>query len=863
MSVSAAVPRGASSHRAALTALYLAVSTPSFVLVSGHTAAGGGLWFPPAGIAFGYLLVTGWRTAWAVVLARTVGGLLTFPSEYAARPVLCVAVDVATTCAFVPAAEWLRRGASTESPYALLTRFLAFGVVFAPVAAATSALLLAPASGHPADQAAWARAVVGSSTAIATLSPAFVLLARPHLAQLLPVSAVPARRRWELAGQALLILLLPAVSVLTGGAALREVLLLPVALVPLAWTAADADRTRGSAVLATAALLLGAAAELRFGDSETTFRLQLLMFAGALAALFATAGLVSDARARRGAELESTRWRALVEAAAPVAVARVGSDGRWRPEPGTTPSDANGSVADVLAGAARVPAIAAALGEGTPASVEWGVDDDTGRRFVTRVTPLPDGDALAVTAETTRLHSAEVALAWERSHDRETDLPNRDLLLATAEQMLAERRSASLVLLDIDDATSRAVLLDVDPVRVLLVTADRVRELLDQHALTSGAALVARVGADQFGVLVPEDVAAARERAERMVRAIRAVLPGTGIPLTLGAWAGVAPLDAERGARASLQRAEAALQAAAERGRERVVVLDSLSVRTSAQRARLTGEVAHAVQRGELEVVFQPDVTLSDGNLSGVEALVRWRRRRGFATATDTFVQLAEEIGAVQAVDAWVMEESLRALGEWRADFGVEDLELGLNVSALSLDAELPDRLAAACAHHGIPPPVVRLEVTETALGQEGMAHDVLGAIREGGCRVALDDFGTGYATLARLQRLPIDVLKLDRSFLPPITDDDQARALVSLVLGLAELLHLDVVAEGVETWAQRDVLADLGCRRAQGYLYSRPASASGISALLRAGGLLPAAQDQPDAEPAQQLRPALCAPLG
>ncbi|MGZ4602681.1 MAG: EAL domain-containing protein [Kineosporiaceae bacterium] len=839
------------SRRAALTALYLALSALSFVLVSGHTSAGGGLWFPPAGIAFGYLVVAGWRSAWAVLLALVAGGLLTFPVEYARWPAGTVALDAGTTLALTLGAVLLRRWARADSPYALLTRFLAIGVVLVPVAAATTASLLALAQGRSLDDGAWARGVVGSSTAIATLTPAFVLLATPALGHLVPLRDVPARRRWELATQAVLILLLPAMSILTGGAGLREAALLPIALVPLVWTAADADRARGALVLAATGLVLGAAAELRFGDSMTTFRLQLLMFAGAVAALFATAGLLGDARARRGAELESTRWRALVEAS-PVAVARVGADGRWRPESTMAGgADADAATAEVLARAARVPAIAAAVAAGAPASVEWGVDDDTGRRFVTRVTPLPDGDALTVTAETTRLHSAEVALAWERSHDRETDLPNRDLLLATAEQTLAERRCASLVLLDIDDATSRAVLLDADPVRMLLVTAERVRDLLDPRALASGAALVARVGADQFGVLVPEDVAAARDRAERMVRAVRAALPGGGTPLTVGAWAGVAPLDAERGARASFQRAEAALQAAAERGRERVVVLDNLSVRTSAQRARLTGEVAHAVERGELEVVFQPDVTLADGRLRGVEALVRWRRRRGFATATDTFVQLAEEIGAVQAIDAWVMEESLRALGEWRTRHGAADLELGLNVSALTLAPDLPDRLVEACARHGVPPGAVRVEVTETALAEEDLAHSVLGAVKARGCRVALDDFGTGHATLARLHRLPIDVLKLDRSFLPSITDDEQARALVSLVLGLAELLHMDVVAEGVESWAQRDVLLGLGCRRAQGYLYSRPAGEAAISAMLDRDAPLGVAPERLDSEPA------------
>ncbi len=842
MTATAAARSRVSSPRAALPVLYLALSSLAFLFVGGRHP-GASLWFPPAGVAFGYLLVRGWRAAWLVLLARSAGGLITAAPGQGWHPLASLATDAAVTATLVVAAELLRRAARFESPYALLTRFIGLGVVLAPVGAASAAGLLGAAHGHPLEGAVWARSVVGTATAVLTLTPAFLVLAAPWTAAMAPTRSVPARRRWELAGQALLIVLIPATSLLAGGADARELALLPVALVPLAWTAADPDRTRGAAVLAVAGLALGAAAELRFGDAEATFRLQLVMFAGALAALFAVAGLVADARARYGAEVETTRWRALVEAA-PVAVARIGRDGRWRPEgaagPGDEPDgDGTDAAAEILARAARVPGVTAAVAQGAPATVDWGVDDDTGRRFVTRVTPLPDGDTLAVTSETTRLHSAEVALAWERSHDRETDLPNRDLLLATADQALAEGRTASLVLVDTGNAAHRAVLLDLDPVRVLLVTAERLRAELDAQSVASGTALVARVGDGQFGVLLPEGVAAARDRAARMVRAVRAALPAPA-----GASAGVAALEPERGARAALQRAEAALQAAAElqsagRGHGQVVVLDQLSVTSSAQRARLSDDVARAVERGELEVAFQPDVRLSDGRLTGVEALVRWRRRRGFAAPTDVFVQLAEEVGAVQGVDAWVMEEALRAFGGWRADHAAHDLELGLNVSALSLSPDLAERLVRACERHGVPPAAVRIEVTETSLADEGMARTVLADVKARGFRVALDDFGTGYATLARLHRLPVDVLKLDRSFLPAITEDEQARALVSLVLGLADALGMDVVAEGVETRAQRDVLVALGCRRAQGYLWSRPTSEAVIAGMLAAGGSL------------------------
>lgn len=171
------------------------------------------------------------------------------------------------------------------------------------------------------------------------------------------------------------------------------------------------------------------------------------------------------------------------------------------------------------------------------------------------------------------------------------------------------------------------------------------------------------------------------------------------------------------------------------------------------------------------------------------------------------------------------------------------DLELALNVSALSLTDDLPGRLFEACLRHDVPPGYVRLEVTETALADDSCAPQVLRRIRSRGCRVALNDFGTGYATLSRLHRLPIDVVKLDRSFLIPITEDVASQALISLVLGLAGPLRVEVVVKGVETPQQRDVLVDLGCRRAQGFLFARPSSGATIGALLSA--------DQPLGHPA------------
>jgi EAL domain-containing protein (putative c-di-GMP-specific phosphodiesterase class I)/GGDEF domain-containing protein len=818
----------------ALSGGYLALSAAAFLLAQQSGGATTALWFPSAGLAYGFLLWTGARGIPVVALALTAGTTLTGTPIHLARPSsLLVALGTAAALAawYGIAAVAQRRLWDARPTYAALAWFALFGLTVVPTGGATICMVSGALQSVPVDAGVWARWVIGHATAVVTLTPVLYLLAEETINRTRLAPTVDPHKRLAVICQAAAIVLIPALFVLVQGSSPGEVTMLPLALVPLGWLAFHRDLTRACLVLAVCALMLGATAQARFGDGMTMFRLQSVMFAGAVATLFAGAGLVSQASAARRTALQTTRWQALVQAT-PAVVARIGRDGRWTVEPD---SGHRADAETLVAQAADVPSLASAVLVGSPATVQWRAPQDPGRRFVTHVTPLPDGASLAVTTETTGLHSAEVALAWERGHDRETDLPNRDLLLATAEHAAMEGTPVSLILVDVERAGWRAALLDVDPARLMLILAERLRALLDPRELSQGQALVARVGDDQFGVLVPAHGEACRRTAEQLVTALREPVPTPRTPLALTAWAGVAQLEPDRTPRETLRLAAAALHAAIERRRQTVVVLDDLSGHTAAERALLVGEVVGAIGRGELEVVFQPDVALPDGRLTGVEALVRWRRPEGFATATDLFVQLAEEAGAVQAVDAWVMEESLRQLGEWRQEHPETDLELALNVSALSLTDDLPDRLFEACLRHDVPPWYVRLEVTETALADDSCAPQVLRRIRSRGCRVALDDFGTGYATLSRLHRLPVDVVKLDRSFLIPITEDVASQALVSLVLGLAGPLRVEVVVEGVETPQQRDVLVDLGCRRAQGFLFARPSSGATIGALLRA----------------------------
>ncbi len=838
--------RPAARRQAQLGLTFAALSTVGYLLIIPPEGAQS-LWFPPAGITFAYLALLGWRGAPVALAARVVGGLAVDPHEYRAALAVALAVDVATTLWYTAAAEALRRRVPRiEVTFSALCAFLVTGVVAAPAGAALLSTLrehvAAGAVPGAATSASWATSVVGEATAVVTLAPGLLLLAAAVARGGTMVVRVPRRRRLEMVAQSFVIVLMPALFVFADGVHASELVLIPLALVPLAALGVQQDLQRAALVLATCAVVLGAAGQVRFGVTAPAplFRLQVLMFAGAVATCFTAVALAREDRDRRSAEIDSTRWQALAEVA-PAVVARVDVEGRWRFDDCAAALLDTGAI-DVINRAEVVPALTQAVAAGVPATVQWAADEESGRRFLTHVTPLPGGERLAVTTETTALHSAELTIAWERSHDRETDLPNRELLVATADQVAATG-AASIVVVDLDRAVRRAVLLDADPARVVLVLAERVRRLLDPEDLAGGRTLVARLGDDQLGVLVADGVTHARILGERIVEALRTPVPVPGGRLALAVWAGVAAVDIQRGARDCLDRAAAALEVESDHGHGHVSVLDALTVSTSTERARLVGDVVEAVGRGELEVVFQPDVTLVDGRLTGVEALVRWRRREGMTAATDLFVRLAEEAGAVQAVDAWVMEESLRALGRWRALHGhrgvTESLELGLNVSALSLTDDLPERLLDACLRHGVPPENVRLEVTETALVDDSNAPAVLRRVRQRGCRVALDDFGTGYATLSRLHRLPVDVLKLDRSFLTPITEEVASQALVSLVLGLAGPLRVEVLVEGVENQAQRDLLVDLGCRRAQGYLFGRPAPASSIDALLSGGGLL------------------------
>lgn len=238
---------------------------------------------------------------------------------------------------------------------------------------------------------------------------------------------------------------------------------------------------------------------------------------------------------------------------------------------------------------------------------------------------------------------------------------------------------------------------------------------------------------------------------------------------------------------------------------------------------------------------YQPQ--MRDGALHGVEALLRWRHPRLGAIAPPLVVQLAEECGLLHALTLWVLREACRQMAEWQArDMAIPRVSVNLQAGSL-LDPALPEWLATLLYSHGLQPQALLLEITETAmLSPDPIALATAHALRDSGIALALDDFGTGYSSLSMLHRLPVSEIKLDRSFVHDIESRVTARVLICAMLQIGASLNLSVVAEGVETEAQRRFLVEHGCSVLQGYLLSPPLAASAVEAWLRARPLTPQA---------------------
>jgi diguanylate cyclase (GGDEF)-like protein len=441
---------------------------------------------------------------------------------------------------------------------------------------------------------------------------------------------------------------------------------------------------------------------------------------------------------------------------------------------------------------------------------------------------------------TERLAAEQRIEALQRS-DALTGLPNRHALAERFEPMLAEARAGgrSLALLVIDLDRFRQVndtLGHAAGDRVLRDVARRLQGGLREHDL------LARTGGDQFSVLLwPADAASAEAGARRLLNAVAQPCSIDDAQFTLTCSIGIALAPSHGQTLDDLARhAEAAMRVVKRAGRSSVRLHQARSDSDRREHMRLDHAMRQALVSNRFRLHYQPQVRLSDGVVVGAEALLRWRDPELGEVSPGRFIPVAEDSGFIVAIGDWVLGQAVRQAVLWQQR-GLA-VPIAVNVSALQFQqAGFVDRVAGVLAVSGLPPHLLQLELTESIL-----LHDAdeallrLSALSRLGIALSIDDFGTGYSSLAYLKRFPIGKLKIDRSFVQGLPDDGADAGIVGAILQMAKALRMAVVAEGVETEAQRRFLLQAGCDEFQGFLYAPALDSLSFERRMRECGALP-----------------------
>jgi diguanylate cyclase (GGDEF)-like protein len=425
---------------------------------------------------------------------------------------------------------------------------------------------------------------------------------------------------------------------------------------------------------------------------------------------------------------------------------------------------------------------------------------------------------------------------YQALHDNLTNLPNRVLLQDRVQQaILTGDREKSLV-------------------AVMLMDLDRFKEVNDTLGHHSGDLLlkqigprlrsvlresdtIARLGGDEFAVLLPNvpDRAAAAQVADKIKRALDLPFEIQGLRLNIEASIGIAfAPDHGRDVETLMQRADVAMYVS-KGTRSGYAIYTTEQDRHSPNRLALVGQIRTALEKEEIELYYQPKAELLTGHIKGVEALVRWHHPERGLLFPDEFIPMTENTGLIEPLTVYVLEAAIKQCRVWQ-EAGL-DLTVAVNVSPRSLlDSQLPDQIERLLRKWGLRSSALRLEITESSIMEDPVrAMGILDRLSEKGISLALDDFGTGYSSLSYLKRLPVNELKIDKSFVMNMTADEDDAVIVRSTIELGRNLGLEVVAEGVETEEHWQTLADLGCDFAQGYYLSRPIAAGEFMQWLRA----------------------------
>lgn|GEM_PF-615392 len=471
----------------------------------------------------------------------------------------------------------------------------------------------------------------------------------------------------------------------------------------------------------------------------------------------------------------------------------------------------------------------------------WRARDGSTRRILWTIATVRDAQdkvayRLGTGVDVTELETVKEQLNYLNSHDPVSGLPNRRRLRELLDQMLATEQGAALLLVRCERLPLIRERLGVAAEQAAV--AEMTRRLVRWKQRDDR---LGRLDEQSFALLcAPSEPHQLAQQAHAVIALLDRPAEHAQEELHVGAAVGIALAPADGGDLEELaQAAQTAVRQAADALQDRVTFYHPELGRGASERYRLEAALRHALERDELEVHYQPQLDMRSGRMIGMEALLRWHHPDWGVVSPGTFIGLAEQTGLIIPIGEWVLHETCQQIHRWR-DAGLPVVPVAVNLSARQFGNGIEEKVLAALDASGIEPALLELELTESVSMQDPeYTVRLMDALKNHGVGLAIDDFGTGYSNLNYLKRFPVDKLKFDQSFVRELATSPDDQAIMRAVIAMAHGLRLRVLAEGVETRGQFAILARHGCDEMQGYLFSRPLTASAAAALLQTGAAL------------------------